>query len=109
MTRWWNSAGALCRDAARRGVELLQVDCGMALPRFVYSPFPCTFKEIAVEHLAHLKTASEGWNLDFKEQVPTHESAAKSLSSFANTYGGWIVYGVRDPGKPPACRQVVRQ
>lgn len=41
----------------------------------------------------------EGWYIEYKREVPASSSIAKSLSAFANTYGGWLLYGVQEKSK----------
>jgi len=69
----------------------------MALPPFVYSPFVRDWDQLDNTDIKQLKDASEGWNIEYKRDVPKAEAAGKSLSSFANSYGGWLFYGVETP------------
>jgi hypothetical protein len=69
----------------------------MALPPFLYSPFAREWDVIDATDLDQLKSANEGWNVEYKREVPKADIAGKSLSSFANSYGGWIFYGVETP------------
>jgi len=66
-------------------------------PRFVYSPFARSWDELDASDLDQLKGAAEGWHVEYKSEVPKADVAGKSLSSFANSYGGWIFYGVETP------------
>lgn len=68
------------------------------LPPFLYSPFTRPIDTVDASDLPSLRSAAEGWHLDYKREVPDTDSAAKSISSFANSYGGWVVYGVEAPG-----------
>lgn len=70
----------------------------MTLPPFTFSPFVRPLGDLDATDLDALRGAAEGWHLDYKRDVPSVDSAAKSLSSFANTYGGWVIYGVNAPG-----------
>ena len=38
----------------------------------------------------------EGWYVEYKSQLPNTRVLAKSLSSFANQYGGWLILGVEE-------------
>lgn len=38
---------------------------------------------------------SEGYYVEFKETLPAAKKIANSIASFANTYGGWYIVGVR--------------
>lgn len=74
----------------------------MALPPFKYSPFGKPLEEIAASDLSVLRTVNEGWHVEYKEELRDASKAAKALASFANGYGGWIIYGVEDGGKGSA-------
>src|SRR5687767_4851859 len=37
---------------------------------------------------------TEGYYVEFKRQLPAAAKIAKSIASFANTFGGWFVVGV---------------
>src|SRR5665647_3297531 len=69
----------------------------MALPPFVYSPFSRRWDELDATDVEQLRRAAEGWHVEYKSEVPKAEAAGKSLSAFANSYGGWIFYGVDAP------------
>jgi hypothetical protein len=69
-----------------------------ALP-LTYSPFERRFDQLDASDLVLLKDVAEGWYVDYKRAVSTKPDAtAKIVSAFANTYGGWIFYGVDAPG-----------
>lgn len=70
----------------------------MALPRFDYSPFVSPLHALAAHDLKSLRSVEEGWYVDYKREITKPEAAAKALSSFANTYGGWIICGVEASG-----------
>ena len=55
-----------------------------------YNPFDVPFSLITTESLKTLCDVSEGWYVEYKEKVPNPSSIAKSISAFANTYGGWL-------------------
>lgn len=46
-----------------------------------------------------LKLASEGWYIEYKQETPNAAALAKSLSAFANTYGGWLFLGIQEESK----------
>lgn len=52
--------------------------------------------DVTTEDLTRLAAVSEGWYVEFKRQVPDAGSVAKSISAFANHFGGWVFYGVED-------------
>lgn len=67
-----------------------------------YTPFEKSFEEIKVDDLQALRSAREGWYLEYKRELPNASTIAKSISSFANTYGGWLFIGVSEKSKEDA-------
>lgn len=67
-----------------------------------YSPFESELKDLTPESLDALRQTSEGWYVEYKREVPNASSIAKSISAFANTYGGWLFYGVAERSKEDA-------
>lgn len=65
----------------------------------MYSPFEKELSDLQAEDLSVLRTVHEGWYVEYKREVPNAASIAKSVSAFANTYGGWIFYGVAEKSK----------
>jgi len=58
-------------------------------PKMVeYTPFTKILRDVEAIDLVALRQAVEGWYVEYKREVPNATSIAKSLSSFANTYGG---------------------
>ena len=49
------------------------------------------------QSVAQLLTQAEGPTLEFKVNTPLPESLARLLSSFANTGGGTVIVGVKEP------------
>lgn len=41
------------------------------------------------------KEVSEGYFVEYKQDFPSKEKIAKSIASFANTYGGWFIVGIK--------------
>ncbi|URM26103.1 ATP-binding protein [Pseudomonas frederiksbergensis] len=66
---------------------------------FSFSPFNKNFSDLDALDLASLKTVTEGWYIEYKQEVPKSESIAKSIAAMANSYGGWIFYGVKEESK----------
>ena len=56
-------------------------------------------RDLKVADLKALKQASEGWYIEYKQEVPNAVTIAKSLSAFANTYGGWLFLGIAEESK----------
>lgn len=69
-----------------------------------YSPFDKSIKDLNPDDLAVLKTVNEGWYVEYKRELVSARALAKAVSSFANTYGGWLFLGVqeRSPDEPVA-------
>ena len=64
-----------------------------------YSPFDKQLNDLEASDLQALTMATEGWYIEYKREVPNASSIAKSISAFANTYGGWLFYGVVEKSK----------
>ena len=61
-----------------------------------YNPFPVDIKSLKSEHLQLLKDVTEGWYVDYKEEVIPIKKLSKHLSSFSNQYGGWLFFGITE-------------
>ena len=59
-----------------------------------FTPFDKRFDELSAADLESLTDVREGWYVEYKSQLPSTRDLAKSLSSFANQYGGWLFLGV---------------
>ena len=64
-----------------------------------YSPFDKSIADLQPSDLAVLKFVSEGWYVDYKRDLIDSGGMAKALSAFANTYGGWLFFGVSELSK----------
>lgn len=66
--------------------------------RFRFDPFGKDQDLEAIENddLVKLKDVSEGWYVEYKSQPIPVKAIAKGLSSFANQYGGWLIFGVEE-------------
>lgn len=64
-----------------------------------YNPFNKSINELAVEDLAVLRNVREGWYIEYKQEITKAEAIAKSISALANTYGGWLFYGIKELSK----------
>jgi hypothetical protein len=67
-----------------------------------YNPFDKQLKDLKTSDLIGLKSVSEGWYIEYKSEMPKAASIAKSISAFANTYGGWLFYGIVEKSKEDA-------
>lgn len=61
-----------------------------------YTPFDKELNDFSTSELANLREVAEGWYVEYKSQPPVIKDIAKSLSSFANQYGGWLFLGVEE-------------
>ena len=61
-----------------------------------YSPFDKAIHDLQPPDLTILKNVPEGWYVEYKSQMIKASALAKSLSAFANTYGGWLFIGVQE-------------
>ena len=63
----------------------------------MFNPFGKSFEDITESDLEILKNLSEGWYVEYKKEKSAKEPAkkiAKSITSFANSYGGLFFLGV---------------
>lgn len=67
-----------------------------------YNPFSKNFDDINSEELSILSSVTEGWYVEYKRELPSASAVAKSITAFANTYGGWIFYGISERSKEEA-------
>ena len=64
-----------------------------------YSPFDKAIHDLQPPDLTVLRNVHEGWYVEYKRQMVNTGALAKSLSAFANTYGGWLFLGVKEHSK----------
>ena len=83
--REWHGSGGVGKPGFELGYSALMSD---------YNPFGKIIREIDTGDLSTLRDVSEGWYVEYKSEVPDAPSIAKSISALANTYGGWIFYGI---------------
>ena len=62
----------------------------------LYRPFAERLDEVSPEELIRLREIHEGWYVEYKESLISNRDLAKSLSSFANQYGGWLFLGIKE-------------
>ena len=65
----------------------------------MYSPFDTPPNRLAAADLERLREVAEGWFVEYKREVSKAADIAKSISALANTYGGWVFYGVEEKSK----------
>ncbi|WP_295487715.1 ATP-binding protein [uncultured Pseudomonas sp.] len=64
-----------------------------------YNPFNKGINELKTEDLAALRSVCEGWYIEYKQEISKADAIAKSISALANTYGGWLFYGIKEMSK----------
>lgn len=68
-----------------------------------YDPFSGKdFESLNSLDLAVLTEVSEGWYVEYKRETSRPDAIAKSISALANTYGGWLFYGIDEKSKVEA-------
>lgn len=75
----------------------------------MYSPFDKSLDELTLTDIQQLvdEKNPENWFIEYKSRIPISNGAldavkiAKSVSSFANTKGGWIFWGIECTGNEP--------
>ncbi len=55
-----------------------------------YSPFEKNIIDLEAIDLVTLKDVAEGWYVEYKSETSSATPIAKSISAFANTYGGIV-------------------
>lgn len=61
-----------------------------------YSPFDKAISDLVGGDLGKLRNVAEGWYVEYKSQTVPVKDFAKSLSAFANQYGGWLFIGIEE-------------
>ena len=61
-----------------------------------YNPFKKEIQDLQATDLAVLLEVAEGWFIEYKQGEVPPANIAKSLSAFANHYGGWVFYGIEE-------------
>jgi len=73
------------------------VDCLLdGFKMMTYSPFDKPIHDLLGKDLDKLRNIPEGWHVEYKSQTVTVKDFAKSLSAFANQYGGWLFVGIEE-------------
>ena len=66
----------------------------MALKKSDLNKFKKRLEDIVADDLEVLKETAEGWYVEYKRELVRARAIAKSVTSFANQYGGWLFIGV---------------
>ena len=64
-----------------------------------HKPFDESLLDISPADLAQLRDVYEGWSVEYKSVLIKPRALAKSLSSFANQYGGLLFLGIKNDSK----------
>jgi len=62
--------------------------------KYGYYPFKNSFDKLNGSDLKLLTDVAEGWYIDYKREQLKSRDIAKHLSSFANQYGGFLIFGI---------------
>jgi predicted HTH transcriptional regulator len=68
----------------------------------LFQPFNTPIDALRVEHLEQLRDVSEGWHVEYTRAPIPAKNIGKSLSAFANHFGGWLVFGADARIRPKA-------
>jgi hypothetical protein len=61
----------------------------------MYNPFNKDLKDVKEDDLQILCNVSEGWYIEYKNELPKPKDIAKSIASFSNSRGGLYILGVK--------------
>lgn len=64
-----------------------------------FTPFNRDISKITTADLNALREVKEGWYVEYKAEITSQASIAKSIAALANSYGGWLFYGVSEKAK----------
>jgi hypothetical protein len=64
-----------------------------------FNPFKTTIENLVTDDLIALRSVNEGWHVEYKQTLSNAQAIAKSVSAMANSYGGWIFYGIKEESK----------
>jgi hypothetical protein len=65
----------------------------------MFDLFQKSLDELVASDLLALRNSEEGWFIEYKVSLPDNQKVAKSVCSFANTYGGYLIIGAREQDK----------
>lgn len=68
----------------------------------MFTPFETPFGQLKGQELERLREISEGWYVEYKRELPSAAAIAKTISAFANTYGGWLFIGIDEASRADA-------
>lgn len=66
-----------------------------------FDPFDKPLDSVVTSDLDRLRDVAEGWYVEYKRGPIGARETGKSLSAFANHFGGWLVFGVDAPARTP--------
>lgn len=56
-------------------------------------------QELDEKDLEILREVGEGWYVEYKRELSKADAIGKSVAAFANTYGGWVFYGIEEKSR----------
>ncbi|MGN6692248.1 MAG: AlbA family DNA-binding domain-containing protein [Sphingopyxis sp.] len=68
----------------------------------MFTPFETPFDQLTGRDLGRLRDTPEGWYVEYKRELPNAAAIAKTISAFANTYGGWLFIGIDEASRADA-------
>ncbi len=68
------------------------------MDRYSYYPFKNPLDKLNGSDLKLLTGVAEGWYVDYKSEDLGARKNGQHLSSFANQYGGWLFFGIKEDG-----------
>ena len=75
--------------------------------REIFNPFGKNFREVKGEDLELLKSIAEGWYVEYKKGKQSGKRIAKSISSFANSYGGIYFIGIESDSSNNCAKNIM--
>ncbi|ODS36656.1 hypothetical protein BEH94_11740 [Candidatus Altiarchaeales archaeon WOR_SM1_SCG] len=73
----------------------------------IFNPFGKPFKDVEEIDLNTLNTVAEGWYVEYKREKQKGKKIAKSISSFANSYGGIYFVGIEHDDKTNCAKNIL--
>jgi hypothetical protein len=66
------------------------------MDNYQFNPFHKKFRDIDVDDLICLREIPEGWYIEYKSDIIDSKKICKQLCGFANQYGGWLFFGIKE-------------
>lgn len=74
-----------------------------------FNPFNKNIHELEYDDLKSLieNEVSEGWTLEYKQEIVKSKDIAKSIASFANSEGGWYIVGIKEKENTSTAGEII--